>query len=176
MRAYHFSAFTFIAAAVGACTGAPDQHVRLGTLAFDVPGGWHDTRETRRGVLTAVWAPEDNARKESVTVIRSELAPNVAGAAAQSPALVAQLAEQAQAGLADARITPATTYTVASGLAGVRLDVEFVPPGLRERYHRVHIVLVDRTALVHVLYTARSAEANPPALGLVLRSLREEAS
>jgi hypothetical protein len=164
------TAFVASALAIG-CSGPSNQHVRLGSLGFDVPGGWHNVDEVRRGVVTSVWTPDGNDRKESVTVIRTELAPNVANASA---GLVAQLAEQAQRSLTDARITQAVALSTAGGLSGVRIEVDYVPPGLHERYHRVHIVLVDKRTLVHVLYTAHEPDAHSEAFNLVLRSIREE--
>lgn len=46
-------------------------------------------------------------------------------------------------------------------------------PGLSAHYHRVHVVLVDGAALVHVLYTARTPESGHLVLHEVLDTIQE---
>jgi hypothetical protein len=62
----------------------------------------------------------------------------------------------------------------ARGLVGARVDLDFVPPGQPSRYRRVHVVLVDGSALVHVLYTAKHADVEGDAIGVVLDNLQHE--
>jgi hypothetical protein len=143
------------------------QSVQLASLTFDVPAGWERHEANRRDVEISEWAPDQNPRKESITVIRTQTAPAVAkaGLSALPPLLAAS-----QKGLANARASRVTSVTTERGLAGARVDVDFVPPGLKTTYHRIHVILLDGSgALVHVLYTAR--EPNATALNAVLSSI-----
>jgi hypothetical protein len=146
------------------------QSVEVASLAFDIPADWQRHDANRRGVAISEWVPEDNERKESVTVIRTETSPAVAKAdvSALTPLLAA-----AQKSLPQVRASRVTPVTTARGLSGARIEVDFIPPGMKQSYHRIHVVLVDGSgALVHVLYTARSP--NRKALDLVLDSIRRE--
>jgi hypothetical protein len=118
-----------------------------------------------------VWQPDDNDRKESITVIRTGLSPAVAkaGASGIEPYLAA-----AQRSLPDARVSKTKRITTAKGLHGARVDVEFTPQGQSEPYRRAHVVLVDGSALVHVLYTALEPDRDFDALGVVLDNLQHE--
>ena len=162
-------------AGVAGCgsSGSARQKAQLASLTFDVPAAWQHDDSHARGVATTVWHPaaDDNERRETVTVIRSELSPAVAKAGA---ATISRLVARAQGALHDARVSAVTPVTTAHGLAGVRLEVDYVPPGLRQRYHRVHVVLADPDglALIHVLYTARTPDDELDALNLVLGSIR----
>jgi len=162
-------------AGISACTSGGDAlartHVQLASIGFDVPAGWQRTDLSRRGVATAVWQPDDNDRKESITVIRTQLSPAVAkaGAATIEPYLAA-----AQRSLPQARSSKIKRITTAKGLEGARVDLEFIPTGQSEAYRRVHIVLVDGSSLVHVLYTAKHPDRDFGALGVVLDNLQHE--
>jgi hypothetical protein len=73
------------------------------------------------------------------------------------------------------RASKATPLKTARGLSGARIDVDFVPAGLTERYHRVHVVLADADgALVHVLYTAKKPDGDLKALSIVLDTIHHE--
>jgi hypothetical protein len=72
--------------------------------------------------------------------------------------------------LPDAHVTRLAPITTQQGLVGARIELDYAPPGTRLRYHRVHAVLVDGDALVHVLYTALDPDAD--ALRLVLATIR----
>lgn len=145
------------------------QSVEVASVAFDVPATWQRHDANRRGVAIAEWIPDENGRKESVTVIRTETSPAVAkaGTASVEPLLIA-----AQKSLANVRASRVKRVTTARGMSGARVDIEFVPSGLEDRYHRTHVVLVDGSALVHVLYTARAP--NAAVLELVLASIHHE--
>ena len=159
--------------ALAACgRGASRQRVEFANLTFELPGNWVHQDTSRRGLATTVWTPDDNAdRKESISVIRTELAPAVAQAGVPA---IDRLLESAQVSLPDARMLGRSQVKTASGLTGTRIDISFVPPGLHERYRRVHVVLVDGASLVHVLYTARSPEDDLSTFNLVLGSIREQ--
>jgi hypothetical protein len=160
----------FVASLVlGGCTGSSKQHAGLGTLAFDVPADWQRADSTTRGVVTSVWTPPpgDNARKESVTVIYTELSPAVAKA---GPSTVAQLLTQAQASL-HGRLSQPASVTTRHGFVGARVDVDFVPPGRHETYHRVHAAFVDGGGLVHVIYTAEKPDVGLAAFDEVLATM-----
>ena len=156
--------------AVAACNnGESRQHIQLAHLGFDVPGDWHSNETNQEGLVTSVWTPDDNSRKESVTVIRSERSSEVAKAGLAT--LESLLASAQTPG---AKASPATEVRTPQGLSGVRIDVDYVPPGLKASYHRVHVVLVDGSSLVHVFYTALSPDSNLEAFNAVLSSIREE--
>jgi hypothetical protein len=161
------------------------EHTQLASLRFDVPAHWkraepspsrllaNQAKSTVRGLEMAQWAPADNDRLESITIIRSERSPAVAKAGVST---LEQLLAHSQRSLRDVRASKATWLKTARGLAGARIDVDFTPPGTTDRYHRVHVVLADDThgALVHVFYTARNPERNLTALSIVLNTIRYE--
>lgn len=162
--------YLLLAVAVSACGGSSSyQHVRIAQLGFDIPGEWHAQDTTWRGLVTSTWTPEDNDAKESLVVMRSERSPVVATAGA---ATIQRLLVAAQP--PGARMSPLKPVVTAHGFAGTRVDLDFTPAGLRERYHRVHIVLVDGESLVHVLYTARRPDEAQRTLNIILASIREE--
>ncbi|MDB4955978.1 MAG: hypothetical protein JWO36_3547 [Myxococcales bacterium] len=168
--------FAIVAFVTAASCGSSSshQHVQLTKLSFDVPGDWTHTESKGRGIVTSVWTPsEGNDRRESITIVRSELSPAVANAGVST---LDRLLTSAQASLHDAKISSVTQTTTTNGLAGARIETDYVPPELHVRYHRVHVVLVDGSALVNVLYTARDPDANLAAFNLVLSTIRHEES
>ena len=152
------------------CTGAGNQHAELGTLSFDVPADWQHADSSTRGVRSSIWTPppDENGRKESVTVIYTERSSAVAGA---GQGTVAQLLIAAQASL-HGRLSNPASLTTRHGFAGARVDVDFVPPGLHETYHRVHAAFVDGNGLVHVIYTAKQPDRALAAFDEVLATMR----
>ena len=74
------------------------------------------------------------------TPSRTERSPAVAKAGL--PALEPYL-RAAQRSLPQVQMRAVKQVATLHGLAGVRVDVDFVPPGMNERYRRVHAVLVD---------------------------------
>src|SRR5258708_4002091 len=137
--------FTLAASCSGHMPGV--KHVHVAELGYDMRDDWQKDITTQRGVVTAVWTPEDNDRKESVTVIRTDRSPAVAGRAGETLANLLARAAHVDASLVTPVFTP-------FGLAGARVDTEFKPPNADATYHRVHAVLVDGKSLVHALYTA----------------------
>jgi hypothetical protein len=147
------------------------EEASLGPLAFDVPSGWTRSDWKQRGQLTAQWVPSDNERKESITLIRTERSPAQAKAGVE--ALLPVLAA-AQRSLDDASMSKVTPIETSRGMQGARVEVAFRPPGLSEQYRRVHVVLLDGQALVHVMYTARELDDDLRALEAVLNTIRDE--
>ncbi|HEY1556549.1 MAG TPA: hypothetical protein VGF94_17055 [Kofleriaceae bacterium] len=139
-------------------------------LAFDVPGDWSHYDTNHRGVSTEVWSPSGNDEKESLTVIRTELAPVTAQGDAST---LSTLLAQAQAGLPESRVSARSSVSTKMGFSGARVDLDYLPNGLKDRYHRIHVVLVDGKSLVHVLYTAKTPDANLNAFNLLLASIHE---
>jgi hypothetical protein len=140
------------------------QPVQFADLAFELPDTWTETSGAHADYR--MWVPTDNARHESIVLIRSTMPP---GLAVDS---LGQLLEDAQDGLGQSRAQATITITGA-GLRGARVEFDYVPPGSHDTYHRVHTVLVDRDSFVHVLYTAKSAEPELSTLGGVLRTLHQ---
>jgi hypothetical protein len=146
----------------------PTQNVQVASLAFDVPAEWERHDANRHSVEISEWAPDENPRKESITVIRTQTSPAVAkvGVPALEPLLAAS-----QRSLPNVRASAVKRLTTVQGLAAARIELDFVPPGTTSSYHRIHAVFVDRTgALVHLLYTAQ--RPNAQTFETVLNSVR----
>ena len=152
------------------CSGGAAR-AELSSLSFEAPASWQRTDSQSRGTATAVFTPVGNARKESVTVIRTEVGPI---ATHYSTATLTQLLAGAQSALASAHASPIARVSSDSGLEGMQIVVDYVPPGLAQPYRRIHAVLSDGTALVHVMYTALSPDPELGAFRQVLATLREE--
>jgi hypothetical protein len=156
--------------AVGCSTNAPSgDRVTLDSLRFEVPTQWqrHDTHLS--GVTTSVFTPPENTRRESLTVIRTH---GALGVARGSEADLVRLLATAES-FAGAPSGPVSAISTGQGMRGARIELDYVPPGLRQSYHRIHVVVLDGDALVHVLYTALSPDLD--ALALVLSTLHHEA-
>jgi hypothetical protein len=148
------------------------QHARLADLGFDVPVGWQRVDRQRFGVQSSEWTPEENDRKESLLVIRSETASLPPSADASA---IAKLLDEVPKGFGKAAFSKPSPVTTRSGLIGARVEGDYLPPGASSRYHRVHVVLVEKSgAIVHVLYTARTPDTSHAALTLIIDSIRNE--
>lgn len=152
------------------CGGTSDR-TELASLSFEAPARWDRTDAHARGSATAVFVPSSNPRKESITIIRTEVGPI---AAHYSTATLSQLLAGAQTALTGAHPSPITRVTTESGLEGLQIVVDYSPPGVPQRYRRIHTVFADGTALVHVLYTALVPDPELGAFHQVLSTLREE--
>lgn len=157
---------------VASCGSGSGNHVEVGSVSFDLPQSWRQT-DSSKGKATpmGVFAPETNDAKETITVIRAPLGPIAEHYGAER---LGRFLEGAQRTLPDARASHLTAVSTEHGLAGMRIDVDFARRGTSERYHRIHVVLADGQALVHVMYTARTPDTDLKSLQLVLDSLREE--
>lgn len=145
--------------------------VQLGQVAFEVPAGWHRTDAHHPGALISVWVPdvEHNERKESITVIQSDpVDPKL------DERRLEKLVSGAQLALSGARTSKVTAVTTDAGLTGYKVDVEFAPQSVKERYRRTHVVLRDHGRLIHVMYTARTTDSDRESLETVLSTLRHE--
>ncbi|HVK88939.1 MAG TPA: hypothetical protein VM513_32690 [Kofleriaceae bacterium] len=162
-------------AVLASCDGQESQteDAKLGPLTFEVPADWQRTNHERTGTVSAEWRPDTNARKESVTVVRSADRAPAEGFSAER---LANLLANAQGTLRGARVSKVTPLSTRRGLTGARIDVSFQPGDGPTRYRRVHAVLVDdtRSELVHVLYTAASPDDHLTAFYTVLESLHRE--
>lgn len=156
--------------ACGSVEAPATMHARTGAVGYEMQDGWSRIDSRARGIATTVWTPAENPQRMSVTVIRTEQAPLVA---AMDPNTLTGLLAQAQNGLDEAKMTSPTLISTAGGLHGARVEVDFVPPSGKARYHRSHIVLADGSALVHVMFTAQAADTFA-ALDTVLTSIRHE--
>lgn len=150
----------------------PAKYERLGKFGLELPDDWSRSESPSLGHEASTWTPQsDNTRKESVTVIRSEVDQAFFRRGSE---YLDQTLRAAQAVLPEATFSRATPITTEQGLTGLRLIVNYVPTGLRVAYQRVHVVLLDKTGLIHVLYTARDADPDLVALEMVLSTLRRE--
>jgi hypothetical protein len=159
----------------GAVAPPTGDAVQLGSLAFEVPSGWQRSDVPQPGVLTSVWTPDDraNSRKESITVIQGASPNRLDDKALES------LLAGSQAALADSKVSRVEPVMTDTGWAGFSITVEFTPQRVRERYRRKHVVLrPPGGGLVHVIYTARTADPERRALETVLGTIhpREGAS
>lgn len=99
------------------------------------------------------WTPPDNERKESIVVIRREMA-----AMSKHHGRLGGLLVQASAQLDRAKFKQPERVSTKHGLVGARIDVSFVPTGQSTPYQRIHAVLVEGTHLVHVIYTGHELD------------------
>ena len=143
------------------------QHVQVSTLSFDVPAGWTRVDTNRSGLRTSIWSPPINDRSETITVVRSELAPATAAGGVES---IKRLLTSANGFPSVERSSP-ELITTQQGMHGARIELDYVPSGRQRSYHRVHVVLVDQDALVHVLYTALQPDEDLEVLDLVLATI-----
>lgn len=168
-------ASSFILIALAACQSSSDdpidrQHANIAKLSFDAPATWQRKDTRLRTSSTSVWTPLNNAAKESITVIRTQV--HLKASAGLSE--VEQLLLKAQTGLREAHVSAPSQVSSASGLRGVQVNLDYIPSNMTTRYHRVHAVLRDGDALIHVFYTAVEPDENNEAFRLVLNSLRHE--
>lgn len=147
-----------VLAIVAACSssGPSLEKASIGNLVFGTPAGWerHDVSSPQRAMLE--WRPsaDDNERKESLTIVRADR-PATAKA---TPAQLHEMLIAAQRRMPGAELSAARSITTRHGFHGAVIETSFVPPGSTARYRRVHAVLVDGTAMVNVLYTARDPD------------------
>jgi hypothetical protein len=126
----------------------------------------------RFGAQSSEWTPEENDRKESLLVIRSETASLPPNADAST---LAKLLDDVPKGFGKAAFSKPSPVTTRSGLVGARVEGDYLPPGATVRYHRVHVVLVEKSgAVVHVLYTARRPDTSLATMALIIDTIRNE--
>ena len=147
------SRLVFACACIVSCSSGPSvDRATLGNLEYAVPSGWSSRDLSTRGRSIVEWKPS-GGDDESITVVRAE-----GPALAKRPARVRKLLEEAQHGLPSGSFTNPNPLTTRSGLRGFRVDGTFTPYGQTEPRQRIHAVLVDKKALVHVVYTAREVD------------------
>ena len=147
------------------------QPAKLGGFAYDAPAEWKHVDSHAPRSVTSTWTPiGDNERKESLVVIRSQIDPALAkgGVDAVEKLLVAAQHELPKLTLSKSGVTKLVT---GQGLAGLRIDSEFVPSGLGIEYHRTHLALLDGKTLIHLIYTSRDPDVGEQALVAVLQSI-----
>jgi hypothetical protein len=152
-------------------SGPRTQPASLEDLAFEVPAAWKHTDVVEPSRHVSRWTPNENSAKESISVIRTTLRGPVKHA--DTKTLTAMLAD-AQRSLPQGAFRTPVTIQTRTGLTAIVVDGSFTPSGQADRYRRVHALVVDGTAIVHVLYTARSAEPDLASFHLVLETLHRE--
>jgi hypothetical protein len=156
---------------VAACSGAdqaPDgQHARTGGVGYEAPLGWKQDNTQTHTSVTSTWTPENNSAKESVSVVWAAVVP-----VPTDPDQLGQLLVRAEQGLLEATVSKPVAITSARGLKGFQIESEFTASS--QRYHRVHAVLLDGTALVHVFYVAVESDDKLESYRLVLHSVTNE--
>ena len=166
------AALLVIALMASACGRSHAGEEQLGAIGFKVPDGWQRSDTQGRGTATAVFTPPVNPSKESLTIIRTEIGPVAGKYTAEH---LSRWLVEAQSTFAQVKLSPVARVETEEGFRGMRVEVDYVPPGLSERYHRVHVVLVDgSSALVNVIYTAAKPDAELVGLHRVLDTLHEE--
>lgn len=170
-----FPIITAIALVAGCSSSPATQAARLDKVAFDVPVEWKRTDTTVEKLRAVVWTPETNARKESVTVIRTE---RTDPSRFDERTSLRRLLVSAHAGTGTLRASPVTDVVTEQGLTGSRIEADILAGPQNQRYRRVHVVLVDGAgpspALIHVIYTAANPDRDLTELNLVLRTVRRE--
>lgn len=99
------------------------------------------------------WTPSDNEKKESISIIRREMA-----AMSKHHDRLGSLLVKASAQLDHAKLHKPARISTKHGLVGARIDLSFVPAGQTTTYQRIHAVLVEGTHLVHVIYTGHELD------------------
>ena len=158
-------------ALVAACQGSgPEhQHAKLGSIGYDVPADW---QRRDMGARETLWTPQDNARKESVAIVRADLDPALAKA---GPTALQKLLLKAQGSLANAKVSAIDPIATSEGLQGFRVSVDFAPLGpTKPHYTRIHTLLVDGKTLVHVMYTAASPDPESQAMKMAVDTAHTE--
>ncbi len=159
-------------ASLGIGCGSTGSTAELESLEFEIPASWQRTDTHVGTTATAVFEPEGpNPAKQSITVIRAELGPIATKYSTQQ---LAGLLEAAQTTLPQGRTSRLAPLATERGLSGLRIEVDYVPAGLGRRYHRIHALLMDGTALVHVLFTAVEPAADQAVFQRVVDTLHEE--
>lgn len=161
----------FLGTACASSSGPEVETTTFEGLEFAVPEGWTSASQSEHQTKILVVRPNDNDRKESITVMRTREMPALANTDA---AYLQQLLADAQRSLLDGKPGRATRVRTKHGFVGARVEADFVPDGTSAHYHRIHAVVRDGTSLVHLLYTAR--DADPGTFELVLDSLTRKAS
>ena len=157
-----------------ACASSAEPELEITTfegLQLAIPEGWTSTSQSEHQTKIVVFRPNDNDRKESITVMRTR---EMAALARADRGHLQQLLSDAQRSLLDGKPGRASQVRTKHGFLGARVEADFVPDGMKTKYHRIHAVVLDGSSLVHVLYTAR--DANPKTLDRVLDSLTRKAS
>jgi hypothetical protein len=152
--------------------GPSVDHQTLGKLGYSTPQGWQSKDQSlpRRPII--VWTPSDrNDGKESVTVMRTEELPALTKA---GTGYIQRYLNEAQKGLPQGKFSEPVSFTSKYGFVGVRIEGEFVPPGSKQKYRRIHAVLIDGNSLIHVMATGVAVDRD--AFEIVIDSLvRREA-
>lgn len=147
----------------------PTQLAHTGATAFEVPAEWQHTQQSRPGVWTSTWVPEGpNPGKETLVIVRNE---QVSARIGERFDDLEQLLARAQGALRKGKASPALQVKTDQGMIGARIEVDFVPLESGEKYHRVHVALLDGNSIVNVIYTARDPDPAYATLRLVLSSI-----
>jgi hypothetical protein len=163
--------FLLLAFILGCSSSSPSEPTQtLGDLEYaPLPSSWNhrDTKEISR--LVSRWTPEENNNKESISIIRTGAPANVKSA---TPAQLEAMLADAQRSLSAPSVRVPTMAKTKQGLQEIEIVADFVPPGLKDSYHRVHAMIVDGDVLIHVLYTARTPDPELAMFHQVVDSIR----
>jgi hypothetical protein len=155
---------------LASCGSPPTaQLATIDDLQYAIYTDWESRDHSTRQRQQIEWTPNENEGKESISVLRTARPGVTSGGSLRGIERVEQLLDQAQRSLRGQFSRPAR-FRTQHGFAGVRVEGEFLPPGRSDRYRRIHAVLVDGDALVHVIYTARKPERR--VFDIVIESLR----
>lgn len=141
--------------AFGCASSSPSlEKASIGSLSFGTPSGWtsRDVSSPQRKMFE--WSPIDNERKESLTIIRSDRPAMAKATSVQLQRLI----RDAQSAMPGATFSAPISFTTRHGFRGARIEGSFTPPASRVRYHRIHAMFVDGTAVINVLYTSRELD------------------
>lgn len=139
-----------------AASASLEQPTLAGNIEIRAPTGWsaHDYSENAHTVLQWTAPPDDDARGTSVLVARVERSP----LANVTDMELGQWLANAQQKLPRASFGKPIPFVTGNGFPGVRIEGEFVPPNRHAAYRRLHAVIVDNTALIHLIYTAKQID------------------
>lgn len=106
-----------------------------------------------------------------ISIIRTPLDARLQSASTEQ---IEALLASAQGMLPSPALHAPTSRRTTKGLQEVEIIADFVPVGLTRSYHRVHAVLVTRSSLIHVLYTAQTPDPDTAIFKQIVNSLQIE--
>ena len=165
-------ALTLAACLAGCGTATPQtQDGHLAEFRFVVPSGWKKHQVNAGSREVSRWVPESNDGKESISLIRTALRSDVH---TRDSAALLELLGDAQRSLPHGQFGQASRLSTSNGMRTLVVAGDFEPAGTTHRYHRVHALVIDGSAVVHVLYTAETPDPDLKVFHAVVDSLHRE--
>lgn len=148
----------------------PVEAQEIGALEYEMPNNWKVHVRQESGRQVAEWVPDENDRKESITIVYSEPLPALAKAGRGHVARHLVDLQRTLHGTFDSPVQVKSRH----GFAGVSVDGSFTPSDAAHPYHRTHAALIADDRIVHVLYTAPQGVSNRELVSAVINSFHRK--